>query len=496
MNHSRRLRRFAALISVAIVAGCSSAPPPPAPQQVPPKLMEVLAGKVNAEGITAQLRELQRIADANGRNRAAGTPGGNASIDYVAKVLRDRGFDVQTPEFDRLNTESTGNPTLTIGNRSYPVVQASILVSTAPAGISGPVVRPTKAPGCAAADYRDPVPKGFIAVVDDAVCSAVDKMNAAVAKGAAAVLVVSAASKSGAPRTLFNHGYYNGLTVPTAVITPDVDAALRRSTAPVRLKLDGKTVKITSRNVIAQTKTGDPHNVVMVGAHIDSAAASPGLNSNGSGVAAVLQIALQTGPAPTVNNAVRFAFWGGQQGSLEGAMHYVFGLERDPLNDIALYLDVDTIGSRNAGFFTYDGDQSGTPGKDFDADDIPRGSAGLERTLSGFLNLAGKRPADFQLSTALDISAFLAAGIPIGGVTTGGAQKKTAAQARLWGGTADQAFDPNYRTAKDNMENIDAAALGVMASAVASAVASYADSTDGVNGVPAPAQRHRAPVKP
>lgn len=43
----------------------------------------------------------------------------------------------------------------------------------------------------------------------------------------------------------------------------------------------------------------------------------------------------------------------------EGATKYVRGLAAEPLNDIALYLDFDILGSPNAGFFTFDGDQSG-----------------------------------------------------------------------------------------------------------------------------------------
>jgi Zn-dependent M28 family amino/carboxypeptidase len=497
MMATLRSRSVATLIAVGILAGCAGEPAAPTPPPAPPasRLTEVLAGRVTSEAMLAHLKELQRIADANGRARPAGSPGAAGTIDYVAKALRDKGFDVQTPEFDRLDTVSQGNPKITVAGRSFPVVQASILVTTPLAGLTGPLVRPAIPAGCAAGDYRNPLPKGAIAVVDDTACSAVDKQNAAVAKGAVGVLIVSGA-KNGAPRGLFGHGYYNGLTVPVAVITPEADAALRKSNAPVQLRLDGKTVKVTSHNVIAQTKTGNQHNVVMVGAHLDSAPGSPGINSNGTGVAAVLQIALEMGPSPAVANAVRVAFWGGDQATTQGAMHYVFGLERDPLNDIALYLDVDTIGSRNAGFFTYDGDQSGTPGKDFAPDDIPVGSAGVDRMLSGYLNLAGKRPADIQLTTAMDISSFLAAGVPIGGVTTGGTQQKTPAQVRLWGGSAGQPFDPNYRTAKDSLDNVDPAALGAVASAVAETIAAYAESTDGVNGVPAPNQRHRAPVRP
>ena len=54
------------------------------------------------------LRALQDIANANKGNRAAGTPGYDASVEYVAKTLRTKGFEVSTPQFERLYTVSPG----------------------------------------------------------------------------------------------------------------------------------------------------------------------------------------------------------------------------------------------------------------------------------------------------------------------------------------------------------------------------------------------------
>jgi hypothetical protein len=65
-------------------------------------------------------------------------------------------------------------------------------------------------------------------------------------------------------------------------------------------------------------------------------------------------------------------------------------------------------------------------------------------------------------------------------------------QARLWGGNAGVAFDPNWRTARDNIDNLDRNALSVMGQALAFTVSTYAQSVDGVNGVPPRDQRHRS----
>ena len=303
------------MVAVLAVAGCWAPGPPAA---APQNLADELAEHVTVDAMFAHLKALQGIADAHDGNRADGTSGFEASVEYVAKALRDKGFDVSTPEFERLDSLSLGKPTLTIGGRGYPVDQASLLLQTPVGGVSGPVLRPTAPAGCAAGDYQAGVARGGIAVVDDTGCSVVDKQNAAAAAGAAALVVVSSPTRNGSPPALFETGYYDRLTIPVAVANADTGAAMRRATAPVRLLLDGKTVKVKSRNILAQTKTGSPRNVVMVGAHLDSPSVGPGMNDNGSGVAAVLETALQLGASPAVPNAVRFAFWADPRISLPG----------------------------------------------------------------------------------------------------------------------------------------------------------------------------------
>jgi Zn-dependent M28 family amino/carboxypeptidase len=115
---------------------------------------------------------------------------------------------------------------------------------------------------------------------------------------------------------------------------------------------------------------------------------------------------------------------------------------------------------------------------------VPGGSAGIERTLAGYLNLAGKRPADQPLGRSGDYAPFMAAGVPIGGLTTGTTGRKTEVQARLWGGQAGRPFDPNTRTSRDTIVNVDRDTLGITGPAVAFAIGTYAQSVEGPNGLP------------
>jgi aminopeptidase S len=58
---------------------------------------------------------------------------------------------------------------------------------------------------------------------------------------------------------------------------------------------------------------------------------------------------------------------------------------------------------------------------------------------------------------------FLRAGIPVGGIYTGGPELKTRAQARRWGGRAGQPRDPCYHRFCDDLSNVDAGLVARMA---------------------------------
>jgi Zn-dependent M28 family amino/carboxypeptidase len=123
--------------------------------------------------------------------------------------------------------------------------------------------------------------------------------------------------------------------------------------------------------VLAESRRGNPDNVVIVGAHLDSVFEGPGINDNGSGSAAVLAVAEQMSKVKP-RNKVRFAWWGAEEFGLVGSDHYVANLSEEEREDIALYLNFDMIGSPNYVRFIYDGDGSafGLAG--------PEGSAAIE----------------------------------------------------------------------------------------------------------------------
>ena len=74
------------------LASCGRQPPPPSPT---PNLSPDLREAVTVDGILSHAERFQAIADEHGGNRAAGTPGYDASADYVAERLRRAGYEVE-----------------------------------------------------------------------------------------------------------------------------------------------------------------------------------------------------------------------------------------------------------------------------------------------------------------------------------------------------------------------------------------------------------------
>lgn len=451
-----------------------------------------LREKVTTDAMFAHLQHLQEVADANGGNRAIGTPGYDASLDYVVKTLRDGGFDVQTPEFD-FRKFDPGPVSLAVNGATLDAAVLEYSVGTGPEGVSGPlVVTPgpprDETPGCSAADYDGLPVSGAVVLVDRGYCQFSIKEAAAAQRGAVAMIVADNVDEEKMSATL---GARTDVKIPVISVSKADGAKLRAQPGPAVIKVDAKVTTIKARNVIAQTKTGSKENVVLAGAHLDSVPEGPGINDNGSGVAAVLETALQMGSSPPIQNAVRFAFWGAEEAGLVGSMKYLESLDVDALKDIALYMNFDMIGSPNPGYFTYDGDQSTALGSDQSPPRVPEGSAGIERTLVAYLTNAGKTAEDTSFDGRSDYDGFTKTGIPSGGLFSGAEEKKSAEQARLWGGDSDQPFDPNYHKPSDTLQHVDGTALGINGAGVAYAVGLYAQDIGGRNGVPVRDDRTR-----
>ncbi|GAA2701820.1 M28 family metallopeptidase [Actinoplanes palleronii] len=227
----------------------------------------------------------------------------------------------------------------------------------------------------------------------------------------------------------------------------------------------------TGYNLIADWPGGDTSDTLMIGAHLDSVTAGPGINDNGSGSAANLEVALQvarSGFQPARH--LRFGWWGAEELGLRGSTAYVNSLTTAQKSAIGGYLNFDMVASPNPGYFLYDGDNSDNTG----SGPGPTGSAEIEQTLADYYTTIGVPTRGTDFDGRSDYGPFISAGIPAGGIFTGAEGRKTAAQVTLWGGTAT-AFDACYHASCDTTANINDTALDRNSDAIAYAVWTLAD---------------------
>jgi Zn-dependent M28 family amino/carboxypeptidase len=482
--------------TVAVAAPAAAAPgAAQACEQRTNNTVAELTDCVTLDGVMEHLQAFQDVADANGGTRASGTPGYTASADYVSKRLEAAGWTVSRQEFEfpffQENSSSfaqvapatatyapgTDYAVMTYSGTRDVTATARFVDVTIPPGAAAN----SSTSGCEASDFTG-FAAGDIAVVQRGTCPFGQKVANAEAAGAAAVVVVNEGQEG---RTDVVQGTLGapGATVPAVGVSYALGSTLDGAT--LRVAVDAVSEFRDTENVVAELPGGTSDNVVMAGAHLDSVPEGPGINDNGSGSAALIEVAENLAEAK-LPNTVRFAWWGAEELGLLGSNHYVAGLDQAQRDRVALYLNFDMVGSPNFARFIYDGDQSDftvpppTPTAPFF---VPEGSAQIEYVFEDFYEERELFYEGTEFSGRSDYQAFAIAGIPSGGLFTGAEGVKQDYQAEAYGGEAGVAYDPNYHQVGDDITNLDEQALDQNSDAIAYSVLTLAYDTQRVNGV-------------
>jgi Zn-dependent M28 family amino/carboxypeptidase len=487
----------AAVIALLAVAPLASA--------APPVDTSALREAVTVSGITEHQAELEAIANANLfegiPTRATGTPGHEASVEYVVEKMEDAGFNVSLQPFEAdiffeqapaAFEQVAPNPTVyerydgesgvwytADFSGDGDATAAAVAVDFA----EPTTVASTSNSGCEPEDFG-PEFVGKVALLQRGTCDFGVKVENAQAAGAVAAVIFNEGTIGADDR--------NGIIIPTLsgynVTIPVVgtDYPTGRSLVDLagdggvtlRVKVDGFVDQdVATNNVIAETPGGRSDRTVVVGGHLDSVHEGPGINDDGSGVGMMLETAEQMhelGVSP--RNKVRFIFFSGEEQGLLGSDYYVSQLSKKQIQSISVMQDYDMLASGNYARFIYDGngDEHGFAG--------PNGSGVIEQVYKDWYDSQNLAYETIPFDGRSDYDAFTLAGIPAGGIFAGAEVIKTPEQVLLYGGTAGDAFDPCYHQLCDTLANISEQGLDEHKDAAVHAILTFAQATSSVNG--------------
>lgn len=257
---------------------------------------------------------------------------------------------------------------------------------------------------------------------------------------------------SGKPEGLLDINCFGNLpraALPMLSIAQEDALFLRRllPAQPVRLALDAANTldmsSSTEHNVIADWRgSTQPDEIVIVGAHLDSWDTATGADDDGSGVAAVFEIArLLALLAVRPRRTIRFAFFSGEEQGILGSHAYVTAHEAE-LDQVKAVLIMDQGAGTPRGFRLHG------------RADVAEGAA---RVLAPLQTL-GAAGVSQEASFDQDHAFFLAAGIPV---------------MTLWVQPGD--YETRHHTTSDTLDRIDPRLLAIDTAVMAMAAYGVAD---------------------
>ncbi|KAI1071768.1 hypothetical protein LB507_005140 [Fusarium sp. FIESC RH6] len=379
---------------------------------------EKLQKLITEDGLMENLEKLNEIAYANGGNRAFGLPGYAASVDFIyEEISKLEGFKTWKQDFPA-NFTQTLAAEVTVDDETFRTVALTYTPSTSEEGVTAELVHaPEGTAACDVANYEGIDVKDKIVLVERGLCpdqtTFAGKVKPAAAAGAAVVVIYNSDEAKLTAGTL---SAQSPEYVPTALIDQEPGKALKaRLDAGEKIEAFAKVIQTIetriTQNVFAETKGGDEKNVVMLGAHLDSVQAGPGINDDGSGTSLILENAKALQHF-SHKLKVRFGWWGAEENGLVGSRYYVNNLKKTEVDNLLAYLNFDMVSRGFFGVFDGTGEKKGPGG--------PPGSDVIEDLFREHFKAKDIEVTPAGLTGGTDYVAFLEVlKKPVGGLFTG-----------------------------------------------------------------------------
>jgi aminopeptidase YwaD len=343
-------------------------------------------------------------------SRPAGAPVQSQTHQYLVAQFQAMGYQTELQTFPISSYQDRGSSVTFTGGAQ------SVTVNTLQYSTGGVADAALVDAGLGSPDeFEAAGAAGKVVIVNRGESRFVDKVNAAAAAGAVAVIIANNQPGN------FNGSLIGTSSIPAVSVSQSDGTTLRqlaRSGGTVRVQVDASVEESTGSNVVA-TKPGGPQTLV-IGGHIDSVSAGPGANDNASGTAVVLELARVMASRPTPYT-LKFIGFDAEEIGLVGSNYYVSQLGETDRKSIVGMINLDMVGVGT------DSRIGGTDGMVR----IARAAAAQQGLAVGEMGEAG----------ASDHASFTRVGIP--------------------GLFIYRSNDPNYHSPNDRAEYIDPANLQI-----------------------------------
>lgn len=396
--------------------------------------LEAVEACIKGDTLWQRLAHFQKIADDNPGpkghgNRDTGTPGYAASVEYVAKLMRDANYAVTIQEYNYKKSDVIGTPAFGTATHTYALDRDWFVARQSGGGqLAAPIAPPSgSSSGCSAGDFGG-FNRGNVALLEEsAACDFDDQVRNARGAGAAAVVLYATSEQPAREARLMHLADIPVLGVTTRAL----GAELRAGAPTVRIDVRVRRRGDVDYNVIADSRYGDPQHVVVVDAHLD-AIYGAGMLDNASGSTTILETALDMAKTHT-RNRLRYIWFGGEEIGLLGSRYYTTHLTRADLHRIVFDVDVDVTATPNFDILVAD-PKFAKKAKRFPPNVIPQSRVG-NRYFADFFKTGGvvSRNARFG-NDGTDSFSFALAGVPNTGILTGQDCCKQPWETKLWGG--------------------------------------------------------------
>ncbi|MFH1108444.1 MAG: M20/M25/M40 family metallo-hydrolase [Planctomycetota bacterium] len=281
--------------------------------------------------------------------RLSGTPNAEAAERFVADKLREYGLkNVHFEPFD-MQSWIVHETQVTLLTDPPRVIDGAIglgkTMSTPPDGVTAELIDVGEGREADLQAHAASLP-GKLVLIHPEVRSRRDRVRLAVWFGAAGVVFMGSTDQP----PYIGNGHEEPRPEPIAAIPHDqaILDLLQHGEKP-RLNIRLRTENWNSRpnNVVGEIPSAGPsaHEVVLIGAHLDSWHLGEGAIDNGNGSAAILEVArtlARSGWQP--RRTVRFVWFAGEELDLRGSKAYI-AAHRAELDDIVCLVNVDMPGA-------------------------------------------------------------------------------------------------------------------------------------------------------